>query len=112
VPRESGQELKFDLTDLYMTAPAFTRAGDAIATAVSQASSQLHGLGAFWGNDRPGQEFGPYYAKAQDELLALIGVLAGEVRGIADGIDEMADRYGVTEEANVAKIWALEQEMP
>ena len=111
MPGDSGQELKFDLTELYMTAPAFTRAGDEIAAAVSQASSQLHGLGAFWGNDKPGQEFGGFYAKSQDELLALIGVIAGEVRGVADGIDKMAARYGITEEANIAKIRALDQEM-
>lgn len=109
---ESGQDLKFDLTELYLTAPAFTRAGNSIAAAVSQASSQLDGLGAFWGNDRPGQEFGSFYAPSQDKLLGLISVIAGEVRGVADGIDTMAARYGVAEESNVAKIWALDQEMP
>jgi hypothetical protein len=36
---ESGQKLKFDLTDLYMTAPAFTRAGGALEDAVQQATS-------------------------------------------------------------------------
>ena len=47
---ESGQELKFDLTDLYVAASAFTRAGGTIGDAVSQAASQLEGLGTFWGN--------------------------------------------------------------
>src|SRR5579871_5831286 len=42
---EAGQELKFDLTDLYVAAPAFTRAGGAIGDAVSRATSQLEGLG-------------------------------------------------------------------
>jgi hypothetical protein len=111
VASESGQ-LKFEITDLYMTAPAFTRAGDGIAAAESQASSQLHGLGEFWGNDSPGQKFASFYVKAQDELLSLIGTVAGEVRGVADGINKMAAQYGIAEEANVNKIRALQQEMP
>jgi hypothetical protein len=108
---ESGQELKFDLTDLYLTAPAFSRAGTAIGDAVSQATSQLEGLGAFWGNDAPGQKFGAFYAPKQSELLQVLAVLSGEVQGISDGINRMAANYGISENANLAKIRAMEQEL-
>jgi len=83
-----------------------------MADMVSQVQSQLDGFGAFWGNDRPGQEFASFYAKNQDELLGLLAVVAGEVQGIADGINKMAARYEISEEANINKIRALEQEMP
>jgi hypothetical protein len=38
-------------------------------------------------------------------------VFAGAVEGIADAINQMADNYGICEEANVNKMRALEQEM-
>jgi len=101
---------KVEITDLYLTAPAFTRAGGAITDAVTQAQSQLAGLGAFWGNDAPGQQFASFYVKDSNELLGLLNTVGGEIEGIADGINQMASNYGVTEEANVAKIMQLEQE--
>jgi len=65
------------------------------------------GMGAFWGNDDPGKQFGSKYEPAQEELLQLIAIIAGQVEGIADGINQMAANYGVTEQANVNKIRAL-----
>lgn len=109
---ESGQDLKFELTDLYMTAPAFTRAGGELEDAVKRAGYQLEGLGSFWGNDAPGHRFGTVYSPHQAELLQLLAVVAGEVAGIAGGITKMADEYGIAEQANVNKIRELNQEMP
>lgn len=107
----ADQSLKFDVTDLYMAAPYFQRAGAAIGDAVSQASSQLTGMGAFWGNDAPGTAFGGPYAPGQDRLLQLLSIVAGEVQGISDGINKMAANYGIAEDANVNKMRALEQEL-
>lgn len=111
VAAESAEELKFDLTDLYLTAPAFSRAGAAIGDAVSQATSQLERLGAFWGHDAAGQKFGSSYAPKQAELLQILAVLAGEVQGVSEGINRMAANYGIVENANLAKIRAMEQEL-
>jgi uncharacterized protein YukE len=111
MPGESSQTLKFDLTDLYMAAPAFSRAGGSIADTVSQVQSQLQEMGAFWGNDAPGQKFASFYVHSADALLQQISVFAGAVEGIADAINKMADNYGICEEANVNKMRALEQEM-
>jgi len=108
---ESSQGLTFDLTDLYMTAPAFSRAGGSIADAVSQVQTQLQGMGAFWGNDAPGQKFASFYVNSADTLLQQISVFAGGVAGIADAINQMADNYGISEEASVNKMRALGQEM-
>jgi hypothetical protein len=107
---ESSQNLRFDLTDLYLTAPTFERAGDSIGGTVSQTQSQLDGLGAFWGNDAPGEKFGAVYAKYQAELLNLLGITAAEVRGVSGGINQMADNYNVTEQANVRMAMHMEEE--
>jgi len=109
--RESGQELKFDLTDLYVAAPAFTRAGGAIGDAVSLATSQLEGLGTFWGSDAAGQKFGAVYAPYQAQLLQLLAIVSGEVAGVADGINKMAAEYDIAEQANVNKIRSLSNEL-
>jgi hypothetical protein len=107
---ESGQSLRFDLTDLYLTAPVFERAGDAIGGTVSQSQSELEGLGAFWGNDAPGEKFGAVYAKYQTQLLNLLGLAAAEVQGVSDGINQMANNYKITEQANVRMAMHLEEE--
>lgn len=112
VPGEPSQNLKFDITDLYMTAPAFTRAGSALSDAVEQATSRLEGLGRFWGSDTPGTKFGAVYAPKQAELLQLLSIVSGEVAGIADGINKMAGEYGIAEQANINKIRAMDQEIP
>lgn len=104
------ESLQFDLTDLYMAAPAFQRAGGEISDAVSSAQSALMGMGAFWGNDAPGQAFGATYKPAQDQLLQLIAIMAGSVSGISDAINQMAANYGISEQANVNKMRAIQQE--
>jgi hypothetical protein len=110
VSGESAQELKFDLTDLYLAAPAFTRAGGAIGDAVQAATSQLEGLGNFWGNDAAGQKFGAVYQPYQAQLLQLLAIVSGEVAGVADGINKMADQYGIAEQANINKIRSMTNE--
>jgi len=105
------QSLEFDLTDLYLAAPAFQRAGGEISDAVSSAQSALMGMGAFWGNDAPGQTFGATYQPGQDQLLQLIAIVAGSVSGVSDAINQMAANYGVSEQANVNKMRAMQQEM-
>jgi uncharacterized protein YukE len=108
---ESGQGLTFDLTDLYTTAPAFSRAGGSIADAVSQVQSQLQAMGNFWGNDAPGQQFASFYPNNANTLLQQISIFAGEVEGVADAINQMADNYNISDEASVNKMRALGQEM-
>lgn len=106
---ESGQQLKFDLEDLYATAPAFRRAGSEIGDEVQRATQKLEGLGNFWGNDDPGRKFGAVYAHYQARLLSLLSVVAGEVEGVADGITQMADKFGAAEHENISKIQSLNE---
>jgi hypothetical protein len=107
---EARQNLQVDLTDLYLAAPAFQRAGDSIGGAVSQAQRQLERLGSFWGNDAPGRTFGSFYAKYQSELLNVLGVTASELKGISDGINHMASNYDIAEQANVKMATRLAKE--
>jgi len=107
-----GPGLKVALTDLYLSAPAFGRAGGEIGAAVAGTQRLLDGLGNFWGDDAPGQKFGSFYSKDQAQLLYLLGIVAAQVEGIRDGINQMADRYGIAEQRNIGKIMALENEEP
>lgn len=108
---ESSQSLTFDLTDLYTTAPIFSRVGGSIADTASQVQSQLQRIGAFWGNDTPGQKFASFYPGNADTLLQQISVFAGAVEGIGDAVNQMADNYGISEQASVNKVRSLQQEM-
>lgn len=110
MPGESGKQLKFDLEDLYATAPAFRRAGSEIGDEVQRVTRQLESLGEFWGHDDPGRKFGSEYAHCQSKLLSLLATVAGEVEGIGDGITKMADQYGVAEQGNASKIRSLDEE--
>jgi hypothetical protein len=97
-----------------MAAPAFQRAGGGISDAMSSAQSSLTGMGAFWGraaNDKAAQTFGATYKPAQDQLLEVIAIVAGSVSGVSDAINQMATNYGVSEQVNVNKMHAVQQEM-
>lgn len=107
---ESGKQLKFDLEDLYATAPAFRRAGGEIGDEVQQATRLLEGLGTFWGHDDQGRKFGAEYAPYQAKLLSLLATVAGAIEGVGDGIIKMADQYGIAEQDNVSKIQSLKEE--
>ena len=50
------------------------------------------------------------YAKYQAQLLNLLGITAAEVRGVSDGINQMADNYNVAEQANVRMALHMEEE--
>lgn len=106
---ELGKQLKFDLEDLYATAPAFRRVGAEIGDEVQRATRLLEGLGIFWGHDEPGRNFGAEYAHYQSKLLSLLATVAGEVEGVGDGIAKMADQYGVAEQDNFSKIQSLNE---
>lgn len=113
---EPTANLKVDLTELSVTAPTFQNAGVLISNAVSQAKSQLDGMGTFWGSDKAGQEFangsgGKGYAYYQPELLNLIAVVAGEVEGISSGIQAMVARYSAADAANVQMANELRESM-
>jgi hypothetical protein len=104
---DPGQSLKFTIADLFLSAPAFSVAGGAVTDAASSAKGQLDGLGAFWGNDAAGRKFASFYEKNQSEILQLLGVAGAQVTGIADGINEMAARYDLTEQSNVGEVLRL-----
>lgn len=112
MPGESGRQLKFDLGNLYSTAPAFRDAGSDLGDAVREATSRLESLGSFWGNDENGQKFGAVYAPYQDKLLQLLALVAGQMQGIADGVTKMADEYGAAEQKNIGMSQALNEKKP
>ena len=108
--KPSGQ-LKFDVEELFDVAPKFTQSGEWVGNAVQEATNTLLGLGDFWGNDKPGKAFGDAYQTQQDMILKILGLLSGELEGVAEGIKQMAKNYGVTEDGLSSKIRKLNNEM-
>jgi uncharacterized protein YukE len=106
----SDQGFRVQITDLYLSAPTFSNVGYEISDEVTQVQRQLDGLGAFWGNDAPGQSFASSYVPDQAKLLQLMSTVANAVKGVSDGITAMADKYRINEEQNLGRIRALEQE--
>jgi hypothetical protein len=103
--------LKFDVEELYGVAPRFTQSGEWVDNAVRDATDTLLGLGNFWGNDKPGTAFGNTYQVQQDMILKILGVISGDLEGVAEGIGQMAKNYGVTEDGLSSKIRKLNNEM-
>ncbi len=86
-----------DVGQLAASAPIFSDAGARLAAAAAAAASTLDGLGAFWGTTAHGPDFGKVYQPAAATALALAkgcGVLIG---GTGDGLQQMAEQYGITE---------------
>jgi hypothetical protein len=103
--------LKFDVEELFGVAPKFTQSGEWVDNAVQEATGTLLGLGNFWGNDKPGAAFGKAYQAQQDMILKILGMLSGDLEGVAEGITQMAKNYGVTEDGLSSKIRKLNNEM-
>jgi hypothetical protein len=108
---ELGGRLKFDVEELFGVAPKFTQSGEWVDNAVQEATTTLLGLGNFWGNDKPGTTFGTAYQAQQDLILKVLGMLAGDLEGVAEGIKQMAKNYGITEDGLSGRIRKLNNEM-
>jgi hypothetical protein len=106
--RRTGDEVEVQVRTLLAGAPEIARAGTWIDHGVRDAMGGLLGLGSFWGDDEAGRRFGAAYQPQQSELLKLAGVLSGQLDGIADGIRQMAKRYGVAEEQATARTRRLD----
>lgn len=107
-----GGELKFDIEALFGVAPKFSQGGSWIDNGVRDVTNSLLSLGNFWGNDKPGSAFGKAYQPQQSMLLKLIGMLAGELEGVSEGLKKMAENYGVTEDGLSSRIRKLNNERP
>jgi hypothetical protein len=85
------------IDDFAAMAPKFTKAGDELTAATSKETSALDGLGAFWGTTAHGPDFGKAYQPLAQKVLALAKMAGLAVEGVAEGLTEMGQQYGVTE---------------
>lgn len=90
-------------SDLEEAAPQFTNAASDLRQAFQSLGSSLARLGACWGNDKPGSQFGAgYEAKARDLEQALANIARG-LDSIGEGVGTMAANYRGAEGANVSR---------
>jgi hypothetical protein len=103
-------QLKFDVQELLGVAPKFEQAGEWVGNGVQDVTNALLDLGNFWGTDKPGTAFGKTYQDQQDKILKILGMLSGDLEGVAEGITKMAKNYGITEDGLSAKVRKLNNE--
>jgi hypothetical protein len=95
--------------DFAAVAPKFTQAGDELTSATSKETSELDGLGAFWGTTAHGPEFGEKYQPLAAKVLQLAKMAGLAVDGVAEGLTEMGKQYGVTESQITSALKGLQQ---
>jgi uncharacterized protein YukE len=88
---------KVQVDDLLSIAPHFDGGAQALVDYLNQAAASLAGLGAFWGEDKPGTAFAATYQKIAAEVMLMLTKTAEDLQGVAQGITAMAARYGQTE---------------
>lgn len=92
-----GSEVQVEAAEVRAAAPRFSEAADDIATALSTLQGALDGLGAFWGDDDKGAEFGAAYKPQADRLLAALGPVGEGVRSIDPALVASASGYEHTD---------------
>jgi hypothetical protein len=85
------------VADFAALAPEFTSAGAALAEVARTQGAVLGSLGAFWGHEAHGPEFGDRYQPLIAQVLALAAASGTAVSGVGDGLQQMGQEYGVTE---------------
>ena len=105
-----GQDdFNVQIEDFAAVAPKFTQAGDELTAAASKQTATLDGLGAFWGTTAHGPDFGKQYQPLAQKVLALAKLAGLAVEGVAEGLTQMGQKYGVTEAQITSALKDLQQ---
>jgi uncharacterized protein YukE len=90
--------VKVSVEDMLYYAPQYSDAGSSLGDKLNDVRNQLTSMGNFWGDDpKFGQPFGQQYQPAQQRIFQLVSTIVSGLGGIADGVQKMAQNYGVTE---------------
>jgi uncharacterized protein YukE len=101
-----GSDVHVEAAEVRAAAPRFGQAADDIADALQTLRGALDGLGAFWGDDEHGAEFGAAYQPQADRLLAALGPVADGVRSIEPALVASANGYEHTDKSVTGRFTA------
>ncbi|WP_063774918.1 WXG100 family type VII secretion target [Kitasatospora azatica] len=90
---DTGGQFTIHPGDVQAVAPTFSQQSASLQTALESLKQSLTGLGAPWGDDKQGKEFGDAYSPPHDSVIASIGVLVQGLESIHDGLAAHADNH-------------------
>jgi len=88
-----GGQFSIHPEDIRAVAPTFSRESANLQEALSTLRQTLDGLGAPWGDDKQGRQFGHAYTPQRDALVNAIGVLVRGLESIHDGLSAHVDNH-------------------
>jgi uncharacterized protein YukE len=89
----AGDSFSINPAEVQSVAPQFSTASTDLQTALTQLTTALGALGAPWGNDTQGEQFGNAYTPQHDALIKSFGVLVTGLASIHDGLSAHADNH-------------------
>lgn len=100
----AGGGFSINPAEVQSVAPQFTTASTDLQTALTKLTSALGGLGAPWGGDAQGEQFGNAYAPQHDALTKSFGVLVTGLASIHEGLSAHADNHSGNDTHTAAAI--------
>jgi hypothetical protein len=86
-----NQPLRLQPEQVRAASGRFTATGDDLLTALTSARRALDRQERPWGGDDPGEAFAREYLPAAEQTMAVVGLLAGALAGIAPTLTGMVD---------------------
>jgi uncharacterized protein YukE len=74
-------------------APQFATQSARLDKALGALKDTLDGLGAPWGDDKQGKQFGHAYTPQRDTIIKAVGILVEGLGSIHDGLSAHADNH-------------------
>ncbi|MYW05951.1 hypothetical protein [Streptomyces sp. SID3343] len=100
----TGSDIKIVPEDIRAAIPKFVAEAERLRVAADAFRSELAALGAPWGDDENGREFGTTFAQNQTVIVDGAGVLAQGLASIPPTLEAMVSNTVDRDEAN-AKMW-------
>ena len=97
-----SQPLRLQPEQVRAASGRFTATGDDLLTAVTSARRALDRQERPWGRDDPGEAFAREYLPAAEQTMAVVGLLAGALAGIAPTLTGMVDSTVGIDQANAS----------
>lgn len=96
--------LQIDPAQIKGSIPAFTTQAEHLRTAVAAFKAELAGLGAPWGNDENGREFGATFVQNQTAITTGGDNLAQGMASIGPTLVALVDNVTRTDGSNAEKL--------
>jgi len=86
--------------EIRATAPSFAAQGDLLTAALHTLQARLNALGAPWGEDKQGREWGATFERNRPVIEDTMRLLGDGMRSGCDCLAAMADNFDAVERAN------------